>query len=68
MNFEKKITLIRMIKKSGISSAKALSDFVSDTEKLLNSGLSIPDMKAVLELSKQVGKVNPFFDWFMGEA
>jgi len=68
MNFEKKIALIRTLKKNGITSAKALNDFVSDTRKVLSSGLSVTEMKAILDLADQVGKANPFFDWFLAEA
>lgn len=67
MNFEKKLALIRALKKNGINSAKALNDFAFDTRKLLASNLSIADMKAVVDLAEQVGKVNPFFDWFLAE-
>lgn len=68
MNFEKKITLIRALKKAGITSAKTLNEFAFDTRKLLDSGLSVADMKAVVGLAEQVGKVNPFFDWFLSET
>jgi hypothetical protein len=68
MNFEKKLALLRSLKKAGITSAKALSEFASDPRKLVNSGMSMDQIKAVLDLSEQVGKANPFFDWFLAEA
>jgi len=68
MNFEKKLTLIRMLKKQGITSAKTLNDFAFDSRKLIASDFSKTEMTAVIDLAEQVGKVNPFFDWFLADA
>lgn len=68
MNFEKKMALLKALKKEGITSAKALSEFTGDSKKLVNSNLSKQEMSVVVELAEQVGKTNPFFDWFMAEA
>jgi|GEM_PF-2883896 len=65
MNFEKKITLIKALRKAGVMSAKELSDFVADPMTLLSSGLSVADMKEAVSLAAKVGKTNPFFDWLM---
>lgn len=68
MNFEKKMSLIRSLKKAGITSAKALSEFTSDIHKLLDSGLSKDEMINVVNLADQVGKSNAFFDWLLADA
>jgi hypothetical protein len=63
MGFEKKIALVRALRKIGVNSAKDLNDLVSDSRKLLASGMSITDMNAVLDLATLVGKSNALFDW-----
>jgi hypothetical protein len=68
MNFEKKLVLIRALKKAGITSAKALSDVAFDSKKLLALDMSKENMIAVVDLAEKVGKVNPFFDWFLADA
>ena len=68
MNFEKKISLIRALRKIGITSAKELNDFVSDSRTLIASGMSINDMQAVLDLATIVGKNNALFDWLAKDA
>lgn len=68
MNFEKKISLIRALRKININSAKELNDFASDSRTLIASGMSINDMQAVLDLAAIVGKNNALFDWLVKEA
>lgn len=68
MNFEKKISLIRALRKININSAKELNDFASDSRTLIASGMSINDMQAVLDLAAIVGKNNTLFDWLVKEA
>ncbi len=68
MGFEKKISLIRALRKININSAKELNDFASDSRTLIASGMSINDMQAVLDLAAIVGKNNALFDWLVKEA
>lgn len=68
MGFEKKISLIRALRKININSAKELNDFASDSRTLIASGMSINDMQAVLDLAAIVGKNNALFDWLVKDA
>lgn len=68
MGFEKKISLIRALRKININSAKELNDFASDSRTLIASGMSINDMQAVLDLAAIVGKNNALFDWLVKES
>lgn len=67
MNFEKRVTVLRALKKVGVCSAKDLTDFASDTGRLLSSGLPIDTMKAVVDLAAVTGKSSSVFDWLMKE-
>lgn len=63
----KQVDLLRALKKQGVGSAKQLADFRADPDKFLYSGLNLDQLKATNDLYKKVGKVNAFFDWFMGD-
>ncbi len=63
MVFEKKIALVRALRKIGVNSAKELNALSSDSRRMLASGMSITDMTAVLDLAALVGKSNALFDW-----
>ena len=49
MGFEKKIALVRALRKIGVNSAKDLSDLASDSRKLLASGMTADEILAKLK-------------------